>query len=115
MFLAIIAAIALATPVPPSQPSEMTLSDLQALCGEREPGDACRFYILGVMEGTSIASGLAKDKSHFCTPPGVTQTEIVAVVKRLASADLARYPEDAMMPAVSFTAAALLKAYPCGG
>lgn len=91
----------------------MKLSDLQSLCSATTPGEACRFYILGVMEGTSLASGVARDASHFCTLAGVKQTEIAAIVKRLAAADVARFPEDATMPAVSFIGAALIRTYPC--
>lgn len=93
--------------------SQMTVSDLQTLCGERQPGEACRFYILGVMEGTSLAAASAKDKAHFCTPPGVVQSDIVAVVKRIVTADLVRFPADAKEPAVSFVGAALQLTYPC--
>lgn len=89
------------------------MGDLRVLCSDTNPREACRFYILGVMEGTGLAAGVAKDGGHFCTPAGVTQTEIVAVVKRLAAADLARFPDDTSMPAVSFIGAALLRTYPC--
>ena len=107
-------AVALGLSAPsPAETGQMTMRDLQTLCGGHDPGEACRFYILGVIEGTGLASGVANDHAHFCMPPGVTQTEIVAVVKRLAAADLARFPEDASMPAVSFIGAALLRTYPC--
>jgi hypothetical protein len=96
-----------------SEPAQMKLSDLQTLCSGREAGEACRFYVLGVMEGTVLAASLAKDALHFCVPDGVTQTEIVAVVKRLATADLARFPSDSSLPAVSFIGAALQRNYPC--
>jgi hypothetical protein len=90
---------------------QMTVKDLQGLCSNT--GDACRFYVLGAMEGASLAAGVVNDKAHFCVPEGVTQTEIVAVVKRLVAADLAQFPEDSRMPAISFIGAVLMKTYPC--
>ncbi|RUN75503.1 hypothetical protein EJC47_15870 [Sphingomonas sp. TF3] len=112
---ALAAALSLAPDEDPITASrgQMTLGDLQVLCADREPGEACRFYILGVMEGTNLASGVANDTKHFCIPEGVTQTEIVAVVKRLAKGDVAMFPKDVTMPAVSFVGASLIHSYPC--
>lgn len=114
MFGVVALAVALAAPDPANAAiGQLNLADLQALCGERSPSDACRFYVLGVMEGVSIASDIATDSTHFCIPSGVTQTEVVAIVKRLAASDLERFPGDRALPAVSFVSAVLAKTYPC--
>lgn len=110
IFTVVLAALASPTA---AQPGQMTLRDLSTFCSGNIPSEACRFYILGVMEGTSLASGVAKDRAHFCTPDGVTQTEVVAVVKRMIATDLKRFPGDAAIPAVSFIGATLITTYPC--
>jgi hypothetical protein len=95
--------------------AQMKLSDLNEICASTNNGDksACQFYILGVTEGTNIAAGVANDKAHFCIPEGVSSTDMVAIVKRAMTKDLAAFPQDKDMPAVSFVAAAMMKAYPC--
>ena len=95
--------------------TQMKLSDLNKICASTDNGDknACRFYILGVTEGTSVAAGVANDKTHFCIPEGVSSTDMVTIVKRAISKDLATFPNDKGMPAVSFVAAVMMKAYPC--
>jgi hypothetical protein len=98
-----------------AQDSQMKLSDLMDICTGRDAGSqsACRFYILGVTEGASIGAGVAKDESHFCIPEGVSSQNMVLIVKKAMSIDLAAFPKDKEMPAVSFVAAAMMKAYPC--
>ena len=107
------AAAAILTAMPAYASDQMTVRDLQTLCSGRQPGEACRFYILGVVEGSTVGAGIAKDNKHFCVPEGLTQTEMVAVVKRLSTADLAKYPSDAALPAVSVIVASLVHNYPC--
>jgi hypothetical protein len=96
--------------------SQMTLADLQQLCTADDDGSrhACLFYILGVTEGASTAAGVAGDKAHFCIPEGVSATAMEFVVKKSMGEDLMLFPKDRTMPAVSFVAAAMLRAYPCG-
>ena len=96
-----------------ASPQQMTLMDLQQMCIEGGPKDACRFYILGAMEGIGLAAGVANDKSHFCIPENLTQETVVTVVRKWAAADLLAYPQDKDIPAVSFIGAALIKEYPC--
>lgn len=95
--------------------SQMTLQDLSDICNgtDEVSKSACRFYILGVTEGASIGAGVAKDPSHFCIPEGVSSSEMVRIVKKQMAQDLAMFPQDKNMPAVSFVAAVMMKAYPC--
>lgn len=73
-----------------------------------------KFYILGVTEGTSVAAGVANDKAHFCIPEGVSASAMELVVKMAIGQDLMVFPADREIPAVSFVAAAMQKAFPCG-
>jgi hypothetical protein len=94
----------------------MTTGDLQEICIGRDEGskNACKFYILGVTEGTSVAAGVANDKAHFCIPEGVSASAMELVVKMAIGQDLMVFPADRDIPAVSFVAAAMQKAFPCG-
>ncbi len=93
----------------------MTVDDLQEFCASSNDTDtvACKFYILGVMEGTGLAAGVAKDTRHFCIPEGISTKEIQPIVKQAIEADLSHYKEDKDLPAVSFVAAVLVHNYPC--
>jgi hypothetical protein len=109
----------------PAAAGQMTLGDLYKLCTSDNEGDktACRFYILGVFEGASLAGSAggqdktsnyqeAKDK-RFCVPEGLTSAAMELVVKMKMGADLAVYPKDRDMPAVSFLTAVIVQLFPC--
>jgi hypothetical protein len=97
------------------QAAQMTLSDLRDICaGTDEVGmAACKFYILGVTEGAGIGAGMANDKAHFCIPEGVPSQKMVLIIKKAMTQDLAVFPQDKEMPAVSFVAASMQQAFPC--
>jgi hypothetical protein len=91
------------------------VSGLSDIC-RLDPADgSCRFYIFGVMEGLGLGSAVeaTSEKKHFCIPEGVTSYDVTGLVKTFMKLDLAKYPEDNDMPAVSFVAAILQKTYPC--
>jgi hypothetical protein len=96
-------------------PSEMTLVELRDFCSSEAPASraACKFYIYGVTQGAKFASAVSKDVSHFCIPDEVGNDFVVALVKEQMRHDLAAYPDDAKMPAVSFVSAVLVRQYPC--
>ena len=98
------------------QAAQMTLSDLRDICGGTDEAStaACNFYILGVTEGAGLGAGVAMDKGHFCIREGVSSKEMVLIVKKAMTADLAAFPKDKNMPAVSFVAASMQRAFPCG-
>ena len=54
----------------------------------------------------------AKDK-RFCVPEGLTSAAMELTVKMKMGEDLAVYPEDRDMPAVSFVTAVIFKQFPC--
>ena len=93
---AILFSVALfALPASP-QGSQMTLSDLRDICAGTDelPATACKFYILGVTEGLGLGAGAAKDKAHFCIPEGASSQQLVLIVKKAMTADLAAFPQD---------------------
>jgi len=108
----------------PAAATQMTHGDLYKLCTSSNEGDksACRFYILGVFEGAQLVSGTVQDKSgsfqeakdkRFCVPEGLTSAAMALIVKMKMGEDLAVFPEDCDMPAVSFLTAVIVKQFPC--
>jgi Rap1a immunity proteins len=112
---AMLLAVAFLAPPMLRQASQMKLSDLMDICTAGDDGStsACRFYILGVTEGASIGAGVANDQSHFCIPEGVSSRDMVLTVKKAMPKDLAAFPQDKDMPAVSFVAAVMMRTFPC--
>jgi|SRR5579872_6113035 len=108
----------------PVAAAQMKLGDLFKLCASSNASDksACRFYILGVFEGAQMVGGTVQDKSgslqetkdkRFCVPEGLTSAAMELTVKMKMGEDLAVYPEDRDMPAVSFVTAVIFKQFPC--
>jgi hypothetical protein len=108
----------------PAISAQMKVGDLYNLCTSSSEGDksACTFYILGVFEGAQIGAGTVLDKSgkfqeatekRLCVPEGLTSAAMELTVKMKMGADLAVYPEDRDMPAVSFVTAVIAQQFPC--
>jgi hypothetical protein len=105
--------------------AQITVGDLLELCTSSEESSktACRFYILGVTEGASLAASTAKDKAGdfrdlkdkpFCVPESLASTAMEFVVRKSMGEDLAIFPADRDLPAVSFVTAVIVKNFPCG-
>ncbi|MBV9080879.1 MAG: hypothetical protein JO102_07160 [Elusimicrobia bacterium] len=94
---------------------QMTVADLQEICSGAHQADqsACRFYILGALDGAGLATGLKTVDGPFCYEPDVQITPMVQAVKVAMQVDLKAYPQDKTLPAVSFVTAAAMKAFPC--
>lgn len=94
---------------------QMTVADLQQICSGKdvESQNACRFYILGVVEGSSFGTEVKTVAGSLCIAPDVPSTALAASVKKLMQADLMAYPEDKSLAAAGFVAAAAMKSYPC--
>ena len=93
---------------------QLLVQDLQILCnGRHNQIDACRFYILGVFEGAILEQLATKGTKNFCTPDDLSQVEMVEVVKRLMAQDVAKFPTDTKLPAVSLIVAFIQHNYPC--
>jgi hypothetical protein len=97
--------------------AQMKVSDLQRLCASPQEADhgACTFYIWGVMEGAHLIATRAGDRGHFCLPAGTSALDAGAVIKGRMVEDLAHYPADRDLPAVSFVTAVMTVVYPCDG
>jgi hypothetical protein len=104
--------------------AQMKVGDLYKLCTSSNEGDktACTFYILGVFEGAQLGAGTVRDKSGnfqeakgkpFCLPEGLTSAAMELTVKMKMGTDLAVFPEDREMPAVSFVMAVIAQQFPC--
>jgi hypothetical protein len=103
---------------------QMKVGDLYKLCTSSNEGDksACTFYILGVFEEAQLTAETVRDKSGnfqeakhkpFCVPEGLTSAAMELTVKMKMGADLAAYPEDRDLAAVSFVTAVIAKEFPC--
>ena len=103
---------------------ELTAGDLYSFCNANDEMTkaACRFYILGAVQGISLGSGsimdssgrfVAKAKTHFCIPDDMPQSQMVAVFQRTMQPLAQAYPQDLKLPAISVLAAAMARAFPC--
>jgi hypothetical protein len=104
--------------------TQMTVGDLYTFCRSSNEADksACRFYILGVFGGAQIGCATVQDNSgkfqeakdkRFCVPEGLTGAAMELTVKMKMGEDLAVFPEDRNVPAVSFVTALITKQFPC--
>jgi hypothetical protein len=109
----------------PAVAAQMRVADLQKFCNSASEVEktACSFYIWGVIEGASIGSGTVKDSSGafgearakpYCVPEGVSKSDIELVVRKKMGEDLAAFPRDRELPAVSFVVAVVAHQFPCG-
>jgi hypothetical protein len=103
---------------------QMTLGDLYKLCTSSDGSDkvACRFYILGVFEGSQLTGESVQDKSgnlqelkdkRYCVPEGLSSGGMELAVKMRMGPDLAVFPEDRSLPAVSFVTGVMMKDFSC--
>jgi hypothetical protein len=104
--------------------AQMTVGDLYNFCTSSNEADknACTFYILGVFEGAQIGGAMVQDKTgkfqeakakRFCVPEGLTSSAMELAIKMKMGADIAVYPQDRDMPAVSFITAVIAREFPC--
>jgi hypothetical protein len=108
----------------PAGAEEIRLKDLYNLCTSSSEADksACRFYIWGVFEGAQLVGNSVQDKSgnlqeakekRFCVPDGLTSSAMELTVKLKMGEDLAVFPQDRDMPAVSFVSSVMATQFPC--
>jgi hypothetical protein len=108
----------------PALAEQMTVGDLEKLCTSADDVSktACRFYILGVTEGTSLATSAVADASGqfrelkdkpICVPEELSGAALELVVKMTIGEDLMVFPEDRKLTAVGFLSAVIRKKFPC--
>ena len=78
-----------------------------------EDANACRFFILGVLDGASMATGAKTPLGPLCITPGVPGSTLVAAVKKTMGEDLASNPEDRSLAAAGAVVAIVMNAFPC--
>jgi hypothetical protein len=111
-------------PVHASDNTQLTAGDLYKFCSSKDSAvnTACRFYILGAIDGISLGGGSVKDssgrfvakaKTDFCIPDSLPLSQSVTIYESTAQADFVKFPEDRAMPAISLLAAAMLHHFPC--
>ena len=108
----------------PAAAEQMKVGDLYKMCTSSNQIDktACRFYLLGVFEGASLGTGSVTDKSGtfrelkdkpVCVPEDLSSAAMELVIKMKMGQDLAVYPQDREMPAVSFVFGVIVHEFPC--
>jgi hypothetical protein len=93
----------------------MTIADLQQMCTDAtaEAENACRFFILGVVDGASMAAGVKTPAGPLCIATGVPGPALVAAVKKAIGEDLATNPEDRSLAAAGIVVAIAMNSFPC--
>ena len=104
-----------AAPLQATAADQMTVADLQLMCSSKaiDTQNACRFFILGVIEGAPLAEGMKTVKGPLCIAPGVVDAALVAKVKDWMERDLQAFPEDKALAAAGFVVAAAMRSFPC--
>jgi hypothetical protein len=119
--LALILALLATTPV---EADELTAGLLYSFCNAKDEltNTACRFYILGVVQGIGFAGGsvmndnsrlIAGRKTSFCAPENMSGSEMVAVFQKSMQSLGQMHAGDFKLPAVSLISAAMNRAFPC--
>ena len=99
----------------PALANTFTVGDLDQICsGTDEASDkACRFYILGAVDGASIGFGTKTDAGPLCIAENVPISKMQDSVKKLLQADLIMFPQDKALLAAGAVAGIAMKAFPC--
>jgi hypothetical protein len=107
-----------------SAAQRVTLANLYNSCTSSSDGEkaTCKYYILGVFEGAQLTGESIQDKSgklrelsekRYCVPEALSPEAIELTVKMKMGQDLAVFPQDRTMPAVSFVTAVMANAFSC--
>ena len=108
----------------PLRADEMTAGELLSLCTSTDQvaSTACRFYVLGVVQGIGIGDSaymdatpklVEKKKTIFCLPDNTPQAQMVTIVRDTMKRVFAAYPNDKNLPATSSILAAMFQKFPC--
>jgi hypothetical protein len=103
---------------------ELTAGDLYSFCASNDKivNTACRYYILGVVNGVRIGDSLymganrtflERKKTILCNPDNMPQSEMVSLITDLLALNFKAYPEDKALPADTTIAAAMSRKFPC--
>jgi hypothetical protein len=116
--------LALAATCAAAGPDELSAGRLYQACNSNRDTEqaACRFYVLGVVQGASLVDGMApgedgartpRPRKQLCPPDGILQSQLVDVFRKSMNTLLQAHPEDATTPAQSIVLAAMHTEFPC--
>lgn len=102
-------------PVPAVAAAQMTVADLEQMCRSSDTVDdaACRYFILGVMEGITLSGSRQAIGHQLCVAPGTSIGELKKAVSDAMTSDLALFPDHGSLAAAGFVVGAAMKAFPC--
>ena len=96
----------------------MTAGDLQQICTDSnaESKSACRFYILGVVQGVDMGMSIADGKTRGgrpCVPENMSGSALELAVKMKLGELLMVFPDDRKLDAAGLIGGILVKSFPC--
>ena len=96
----------------------MSAGELQQIClgSDAESKSACRFYILGIVQGMSAGMNIADGKTKGgrpCVPEDMPSSALEIAVKSKMGQVLMVFPDDRKLDASGFVAAATISTFPC--
>jgi hypothetical protein len=104
---------------------ELSAEDLYSFCTNKDQmvSNACRFYVLGVVQGVGIGDGSTMDasgnqmvgrkKTIFCIPDNMPQSQMVSLVRDMLGLDFKKYPEDKKLEAAGMVTGIMHTKFPC--
>ncbi len=110
-----VAIAALLQGVAASKADELAAGDLYDFCRSDSPVDgmACKFYIVGAVQGLKLAAAKLNDTTEFCIPDDLGDAQLTAIYVKTAQSDFLLYPDDRQAPAISIVAAIMKHAFKC--
>lgn len=112
------ACVLLIPPSPGAPDNTMTVGDLQQIClaSDAESKAACRFYILGIVQGIQVGMSIADGKTQGgrpCVPENTSSPALELAVKMKMGQDLMVFPDDRKLDASGFVGAIIVNTFPC--
>src|SRR6266852_5497740 len=108
----------------PLRADELTAGELLSFCTSTDQvtSTACRFYVLGVVQGVGIGDSaymdatpklVEKKKTIFCLPDNTPESQMVTIVTDSMIKVFAAYPNNKRLPATGAILAAMFQKFPC--
>jgi hypothetical protein len=96
----------------------MTAGDLQDICLGKDAASmsACKFYILGIVQGMSMGMSIADGKTRGgrpCVPDNLPSSAMELLVKAKMGELLMVYPDDRKLDAAGYVGAIFISRFPC--
>ena len=102
----------------------LTAGEPYSFCisADQTESNACRFYVLGIVQGVSLGDGtyldatrklVARKKTIFCLPENTPQAQIVAIASDSLKQLFAVHPDDKKLPAATTILGVMILKFPC--